>query len=263
MSNAWGQNTWGTSDFGWGGVLVVTVEVTGVSAVSGVGSTGIRESVSVNVSSLAPAVGWGRAAWGSSGWNESSPDGDSIAMTGSIGSTFVNAEAVVDSVSGVSGIKFLGDEDLVTNNNLSVTGFGATGNIGTAGVQQNASFNASGQSANANLGSVSISITAIANVSQIFATGTEGSVTPSIAASVTLSQVSGAVNVGEGRAVPQINMAVTGFGTNANIGLVSVETTTGVFLTGLSGTARLGNTLVWGEINTDQTPNWGIIKEAA
>ena len=41
MSNGWGQNTWGTSDFGWGGVLVISVEVTGVAASGSVGSAGI------------------------------------------------------------------------------------------------------------------------------------------------------------------------------------------------------------------------------
>ena len=263
MSTAWGQNTWSTSDFGWGGIFIQSVDVLGVQATSNIGSSGVQESASISVSSRSPAVGWGRSTWGASGWNQSSPDSESIAMTGSIGSTFANAEAVVDSVSGVSGIKFLGDEDLVTNNNLNVTGFGATANIGTAGIQQNASFTASGQVANANLGSSTALVSTSVNATGVFGTSSEGNLSVSGAASVTLSQVSGAVNVGIERAVPQINMVVTGFGTSANLGLVSVETTTGVLITGLSGTVRLGNTLVWGEIDTNQTPNWDTIKEAA
>jgi hypothetical protein len=264
MSNGWSQNTWGTSDFGWGGLTVVSVEVTSVSASGNVGFAGVQESVSVNVSSIAPAFGWGRSTWGSGGWNALSIDGESIAMVGSIGSTFVNAEAVVDSVSGVSGIKFLGDEDLVTNNNLSVTGFGAIANIGIVGVQQRASFNASGQAANANLGSVSVSITATANVTQVSITGSNGNLLVSAAASATPLQVSGTVNAGNTQAIPRVNIVITGFEASANVGALSTVIGKATFnVTGLSSVTGLGNTLVWGEINTNQTPNWDIIKEAA
>lgn len=196
MSNGWSQNTWGTSDFGWGGLLIVSVEVTSVSASGNVGSVGVRESATVTVSRQATQGGWGRSSWSSGAWNEGTALPD-ISMVGAVGSTFVNADANVSGLSGVAGIKFLGDEEVISNNNLSVTGFGLSGSIGAFSI----------------------------------------------------------------RLVNRIS--VTGVGATSSVGNVNTEINAIINTTGFSMTANLGNELVWGEINTNQTPNWEIIKEAA
>lgn len=196
MSNGWGQNTWGTSDFGWGGLLIVSVEVTSVSASGNVGSVGVRKSATVTVSRQATEGGWGRSSWSSGAWNESTALPD-ISMVGAVGSTFVNADANVTGLSGVSALKFLGDEEVITNNNISVTGFGLSNNLGTFSITLVNKIDVTGFSASSNVGNVSIIINSTSNV--------------------------------------------TGFG------LV----------------ASLGNNLVWGEIDTNQTPNWQEIREAA
>jgi len=152
--------------------------------------------VSVNVARQAVANGWGRATWGEGAWNESITLPD-ISMIGSVGSTFVNADANVSGLSGVIGLKFVGEEEVVSNNNLSVTGFGATVGLGSISVALNNLVPVTGFSATSGLGNVSAEANAIANV------------------------------------------------------------------TGVSSAMSLGNNLVWGEINTNQTPNWEIIKEAA
>lgn len=152
--------------------------------------------VNVNVARQAVASGWGRAAWGDGGWNASITEPD-ISMTGAVGSTFVNADANVSGLSGVIGLKFVGEEEVVSNNNLSVTGFGATVGLGSVSVVLNNIVPATGISATSGLGSVSAEANADANV------------------------------------------------------------------TGVSSAMSLGNNLVWGQIDTTQTPDWGEIKEAA
>jgi hypothetical protein len=150
--------------------------------------------VSVNVTRQAVANGWGRAAWGDGGWNASITEPD-ISMTGAVGSTFVNADANVSGLSGVIGLKFVGEEEVVSNNNLSVTGFDAT--VG--------------------LGSISVALNNL--------------------------------------------VEVTGFSATSSLGSISAEAIANV--TGVSSAMSLGNNLVWGQIDTAQTPNWEIIKEAA
>jgi len=152
--------------------------------------------VNVNVTRQVVATGWGRATWGEGAWNESITFPD-ISMVGAVGSTFTNADANVSGLSGISALKFLGDEELRTNNNISVTGFGLTATIGVT------------------------------------------------------SQ----------RLVNRID--VTGISANGRLDNVNLSGDANVSITGVSTTANLGNELVWGEINTNQTPNWQTIKEAA
>ncbi len=163
MSNGWGQNTWGTSDFGWGGLLIVSVEVTSVSASGNVGSVGIVKSAVATVSREATQGGWGRSSWSSGAWNEATSLPD-ISMTGAVGSTFVNADANVTGLSGVSAVKFLGDEEVITNNNLSVSGFGLSNNIGAFSITLVNRISVTGIGASSNIGIVSTSADAKVNV---------------------------------------------------------------------------------------------------
>ena len=171
--------------------------VTSVSASGNVGSVGVRESTTVTVSRISTESGWGRSSWSSGAWNEGTTGTLDISMVGAVGSTFVNADANVTGLSGVSALKFLGDEEVITNNNISVTGFGLSNNLGIFSISLVNKIDVTGFSASSNVGNVSIIINSTSNV--------------------------------------------TGFG------LV----------------ASLGNNLVWGEIDTNQTPNWQEIREAA
>jgi hypothetical protein len=163
MSNGWSQNTWGTSDFGWGGLLIVSVEVTSVSASGNVGSIGIKKSAVVTVSREATQGGWGRSSWGGGAWNEATSLPD-ISMSGAVGSTFVNADANVTGLSGVAGIKFLGDEEVITNNNISVTGFGLNNSLGAFSIILVNRVSVTGIGASSNINSVSTTGDATVNV---------------------------------------------------------------------------------------------------
>ena len=116
---------------------------------------------------------------------------------GVVGSTFVNADANVSGLSGVAGIKFLGDEEVISNNNLSVTGVSLSGSLGAFSIKL---------------------------INRISVTGVSGSL---------------------------------------SVNNVSVAANANVNVTGLSAITNVGKSLVWGLINTDQNPNWIIIKEAA
>tara|TARA_R100001086_G_scaffold158931_1_gene85144 strand:+ start:506 stop:1078 length:573 start_codon:yes stop_codon:yes gene_type:complete len=190
MSLGWSEGAWG--DGSWGGVVVVS----GVSSSGQVGNASFRIPETVEVTTEIFARGWGRSTWGSEAWNEQASLGQ-MEGVGAVGSTFVNADANVSGLSGVSVIKFLGDEEVITNNNISVTGFG----LGVS------------------LGAFSIKL----------------------------------VN----------RVSVTGTIANSNISAVSITGDAKVNVTGLVSVTSLGNNLVWGKINTDQTPNWQTIKEAA
>jgi hypothetical protein len=155
MSNGWGQNTWGTSDFGWGGVATVSIEVTSVFASGNVGSVVIKQTATVTVSREATQGGWGRSSWGDGAWNEATQLPD-ISMVGAVGSTFVNADANVTGLSGVSGLKFLGEEEVRTNNNISVTGFGLTATVSDVDQRLVNRVNVTGVSANTRLNNVDV-----------------------------------------------------------------------------------------------------------
>jgi len=173
MSNGWSQNTWGTSDFGWGGLSIVSVEVTSVSASGNVGSVEIKKSAIVTVSREAIEGGWGRSSWGGGAWNEATSLPD-ISMTGAVGSTFVNADANVSGLSGVSAVKFLGDEEVITNNNISVTGFGLNNNLGAFSIVLINRVSVTGISVNSNIGVISAIGNAKVNVTGLSAIGDIG-----------------------------------------------------------------------------------------
>jgi hypothetical protein len=74
-----------------------------------------------------------------------------------------------------------------------------------------------------------------------------------------------------GWGTPQVLVSVDGVGATAELGsATAVIGTTNLGsvdvplkVSGFSATGQIGTVLVWGLINTDQTPNWTIIKEAA
>ena len=88
---------------------------------------------------------------------------------GAVGSTFVNADANVTGLSGVAGIKFLGDEEVISNNNLSVTGFGLSGNLGPFSVKLVNRIDVTGISGSSNIGVISTIGNANVNVTGLSA----------------------------------------------------------------------------------------------
>jgi len=98
-----------------------------------------------------------------------------------------------------------------------------------------------GASAAASLGTVSTVIGKFVDVTGVSAAGFLGSPSVGGGASALITGVSGTFELGD--------FLVTG---NASVALTS----------GVSGFGTSGTTLVWGEVDTDQTPNWDIIEAA-
>ena len=56
-----------------------------------------------------------------------------------------------------------------------------------------------------------------------------------------------------------IAVNVTGLTATASVGTTTVVGIANVSVTGVSATASTGNELVWGEIDSSQTPAWSVI----
>ena len=63
----------------------------------------------------------------------------------------------------------------------------------------------------------------------------------------------GSVTVGTGS-----NFSVTGVSGTGSVGTVTIP-----FVDGVVATGNIGTVLIWGQVQTAQTPNWKEIKEAA
>ena len=149
-------------------------------------------------------------------------------------------------VTGLTGITALGDETVtaIQNASISVTGLTGTSALGTVSVTaiQNASTSVTGLLGTSALGSVTVDVGGSTSVSVTGLLGTSALGTVSVTA------------------VSNVSTSVTGLLGTSALGSVTVTTGSGadvsVNVTGLSGTASLGTVLVWGLVDTAQTPNW-------
>lgn len=149
-------------------------------------------------------------------------------------------------VTGLTGTTALGDETVtaIQNASTSVTGLTGTSALGTVSVTaiQNASTSVTGLIGTSALGSVTVDVGGSTSVSVTGLLGTSALGTVSVTA------------------VRNTSTSVTGLLGTSALGSVTVTTGSGadvsVNVTGLSGTASLGTVLVWGLVDTAQTPNW-------
>ena len=150
------------------------------------------------------------------------------------------------SVTGLTGTTALGDETVtaIQNASTSVTGLLGTSALGTVSVTaiQNASTSVTGLLGTSALGSVTVDVGGSTSVSVTGLLGTSALGTVSVTA------------------VRNVSTSVTGLLGTSALGNITVTTGSGadvsVNVTGLSGTASLGTVLVWGLVDTAQTPNW-------
>jgi hypothetical protein len=149
-------------------------------------------------------------------------------------------------VTGLTGTTALGDETVtaIQNASTSVTGLTGTTALGTTTVTaiQNVSTSVTGLTGTTALGSVTVDVGGSTSVSVTGLTGTSALGTVSVTA------------------VRNVSTSVTGLLGTSALGNITVTTGSGadvsVNVTGLSGTASLGTVLVWGLVDTAQTPNW-------
>ena len=76
---------------------------------------------------------------------------------------------------------------------------------------------------------------------------------------VSVDGVGATSELGSVTAVVGKAVSVTGVGGSANLGSIELP----LEVSGFSATGQIGTVLVWSLIDTEQDPNWTIIKEAA
>ena len=114
MASTWGSNTWGSNS--WNSD-VVTISLSGLSATSNVGN--------IAASNL---EGWGRQAYGNSGWGvEYSVAPSGLSATTTLGSV-VASQFIIPDITGIEITASLGS--LAINTVVEVTGVSATTSLG-------------------------------------------------------------------------------------------------------------------------------------
>ena len=118
MASTWGSNTWGSNS--WNSD-VVTISLSGLSATSNVGN--------IAASNL---EGWGRQAYGNSGWGvEYSVAPSGLSATTTLGSV-VASQFIIPDITGIEITASLGS--LAINTVVEVTGVSATTSLGISDI---------------------------------------------------------------------------------------------------------------------------------
>ena len=91
------------------------------------------------------------------------------------------------------------------------------------------------------------------------ATAGLGSVGVIVGKAITVTGVGAVGGIGTPTFATTVSLNVTGVSGTANLSGVEIP----LQVSGFSATGQIGTVLVWGGVNTNQTPNWNIITEAA
>ena len=275
-----------TGESATGSVGSVTVagdavtSVTGLSATGSIGSVSVAEGVGVPVTgeSASGAVG---SVTIETGINVS-PTG--VEGTGGVGTVTVVAIRNVDvAVTGSEATGAVGTVTVAVSTIANVTGLEAAGSVGSVTVQESVSFSVTGVESTSAVGSASIIADANISASGLQATGAVGSVTISADAttSVTGQEATGAigsvVSTGDANvsptgeeatgAVGSVTIAfgvivdVTGVESTTSLGTVTITAGATALVTSVGATGAVGDVFIWGEVPTDQTPDWQAISD--
>lgn len=225
MANAWSEGSWDES--GFGGIETATVTLTGLEASMTLESvvTQTANNFGVTGVSASGAIGeefaLGNQVWGGGVW------GGNIGWGG-----ILNADVEVTGVesSGVLGTV----TEVIGGTNVVLTGVAGDAALGEEDVSGKATVSPTGVTVTGYVGTVAIAGKAVVNVTGVSVSGSVGSVTTRTQNAVRVTGVRGNTVLGE----EEIN----GFAT--------------VRPTGVSATGYISNSLVWGLIDTSQTPNW-------
>ena len=269
----WGEQGW--DEDGFGGLISANVNVSGVSG-SGLLGEEIPKTVQIAILTGLSAQGlvgiedpdtnaeWGIGEWNQSqlGWGGASIDVEvlvsgleAFGLLGDEEPPRADANVQVTSVTGTGEID--AGSVVQIQQNLNVTGFAATGTIGTAGSAIFAPVSVTGVEGTGEEGTVT-EITGDTNVVVIGTTSTSaaGDVSISGGASASPTGVEGVGFLGEETTRGTAIVVEDGVSSTGAIGTATVGADSRVTVTGVTAVATIDNPLVWGGINTSQTPNW-------
>jgi hypothetical protein len=274
----WSEFLWGGGAFGEGGVISVSVNATGVEA-SGL----IGNSEETGVANVSPTGVFATGGIGNANVEISFSVGPSgVEAIGEVGSVDTFRQLFVQ-VSGVEGVIELGESIApdyqtwgggywggplgwggILSVQESVTGVEASGELGTVSeVIGKAVVFPTGVEGTTALGEEIARAGASVVVGGVEAEGFVGVASPQSNNNLSVTGVE-ATAIIEDVGVKNVNyVGVTGVVGTSQIGTVEIDAKATVVVTGVFGTGRVGKTLVWGQIDTSQTPNWQPILEAA
>lgn len=241
-SNGWGEGTWD------GGVIYISP--VGVAASATVGVTATSQSVTlsglsascvvnnVEIDAKATVILTGQFTVGLLETGVAVDAGANHGVVGeaatvNIGEVSVIAKGNVFPI-GVEGTGITGIPSQKTTNFVVTTGVGGIGQIGTVGVSAASNTSEAGVSGRGFIGTSTVSAKAVVNVTGIVAAG----------------------GLGETEVIGDASIVVTGVLGTISIGSVAINGDASVILTGVSASGFVNYPLVWGLIDTSQTPNW-------
>lgn len=269
----WGEQGW--SEDGFGGLISVNVSVSGVSGSGELGEetpktvqiaipTGVSASGLVGIEDPNTNAEWGIGEWNQSqlGWGGANLAIEvftaGVEASGLLGDEEAPQGDANVNVTGVLGTFSIGTLRVEIQQNLAVSGFEATGTVGTVASGIFVDVSLTGVEGTGEEGTVT-EFTGDANVSPtgVSATADTGDSTITGAANFSVTSVTGIMALGNETPRAGADVDVTGVEAgDTAIGTISVAINAPISITGVSATAIIDSPLVWGGINTSQTPNW-------
>jgi hypothetical protein len=241
-SNGWGEGTWD------GGVIYVTP--VGVAASTLIGQA--RQSQSVTLSGLSATAEL----------NSVEIDAKAtVLLTGERILVLLESGVAVDAganhgVVGEAATIDIGEVSVIAKANIFPTGVEAANDEGTVAVKTVNNVFVTGVEGTGQLGEEEVSGKSTTGVSDVFALGFVGTAAVSAKAVVNVTGVVGTTGLGEAEISGDGNVVVTGVAGTISLGSVAISSDANVTLTGVSANGYVNYPLVWGIIDTSQTPNW-------
>jgi len=262
VANAWNEGAW--DELGFGGIESATITPTGFEVSGEVGTPAIRTVNNFAVTGVEATgevgeeLGIGNQVWGGSSWNHNlgwggitvvSPEATGIEVTSNVGSVTIYSQNNV-SVTGIEATGELGEEFPIGNRYWGGGVWGGT--IGWGGITI-ADVDVTGVEAVGELGEEEVDAKATVTLTGISATGEIGTVDPDAKANVYITAVTATTALGEEEVEAKANVYPTGVEANGEIGTVATKTVNNYLVTGIRVNARVGNAQVDGQATATVT----------
>ena len=238
----------------------------------GVPITGIASSMSAGQTTIDPTFligeGWGRDTFGNLGWgvNYSAINSAGLSLTSSIGNDAVVANANV-AVTGQALSLTLGTYSVQANADLSITvsEHTMTSSIGSISLDQNTTETITGLSLTTSIGTEDAGVRLDVPVTGQSLSSSLGSITLVQTTTEAVTGQSLASSIGTITQVPQVIVGVSGIAMTMSLGSEATQSNANAFPTGMSLTSSVGspNITPWQEVDLGVSNTWTTVDLAA
>ena len=165
-------------------------------------------------------------------------------------------ENTTDTITGTSSDLYAYEIVGGTSGSISITQMGMT-----IAEVVSVTVNATDVTGTGGVGTVTVSAAANVTETGVAGTGGVGTVTVSAAANVTETGVTGTGGVGTVTVSLGQSISVTGLSGTGQLGTITVQAGAAIAVTGVQASGLVSSVLVWGLIDTGQTPGWAQIND--